>query len=137
MELRICQPFRGLLNFSLSFSFILNSYFFNPPEFLLVLQDIGQFQCHFQRIGPQADSFTELRCVSVCLMSPFHVVFSRPLIGPQVTRSDPGLSLVNPTPPYSIFQDWKQNSIISLHKVRISGHSFFQEVWPKNKFFQS
>ena len=43
----------------------------------------------FQRIGPLADSFIELLCPSVCL-SPPHKFFSRPLIGPQVTRSDPG-----------------------------------------------
>ena len=36
MALRIRQPFRGLFNFSLSFTFILNSQSFNPPEYLLV-----------------------------------------------------------------------------------------------------
>ena len=32
-----------------------------------------------------AELVIESRCLSVCLMSPFHVIFSRPLIGPQIT----------------------------------------------------
>ena len=59
----------------------------------------------------EADSFIELRCQfiylyifpSVCL-SPFHVIFFRPLIGPQITWSDPGLSLVDP--PSSLGPPW-------------------------------
>ena len=38
MALRICQPFRGLFNLSLSFTFIFNILSFNPPEYFLVLK---------------------------------------------------------------------------------------------------
>ena len=55
----------------------------------------GLFWQIFSKNRPLADSFIESRCPFVCL-SLFMQFFSRPLIGPQITRSDPGLSLVDP-----------------------------------------
>ena len=49
-----------------------------------------------------ADAFIELRCQYICLfvyLSPFMLFFLRPLIGPHVTWSDPGVSLAETPPP--------------------------------------
>ena len=40
---------------------------------------------NFQRIGPWANSFKESRCPCMAGSVPFHVIFFRPPIGPQVT----------------------------------------------------
>ena len=50
----------------------------------------------FSKNQPLDDSFIESRCRSVFGYVSFHVIFLRPLIGPQVTWSDPGLSLAKP-----------------------------------------
>ena len=47
----------------------------------------------FQRIGPYVDYFIESQCQFI-YPSPPHAIFFEALIGPQVTWSDPGLSLV-------------------------------------------
>ena len=44
----------------------------------------GLFLSPTRPSGPSWSSSCKV-CLSVCLMSPFHVIFLRPLIGPQVT----------------------------------------------------
>ena len=58
----------------------------------------------FSPTRPSGSSWSSSRkvCLSVCLISPFHVIFLTPLIGPQVTWSDPDLSLVPPSISISI-----------------------------------
>ena len=63
------------------------------------LLSTGPTPSSFHQLGPLGwVGLVVAMCVSlfICLMSPFHVTFSRPHIGPQITWPDPGLSLVNP-----------------------------------------
>ena len=66
---------------------------------LLVLENFFLILLDVQSIGPLADSFIESQCWCVCVrVCPLPMqFFSRPLIGPQITWSDPGLSLVDQT----------------------------------------
>ena len=82
------------------FFFILNKNPFNKS--FIDMNYVKLLQCinDFQRIGPLADSFIELRCPSVlCMVSPPHAVFfeashwpsrhmirSRPVIGRPSAR---------------------------------------------------
>ena len=71
------------------------AWFFFVPRGCMIY--FGAKRLHyFQGNGPQADSFIELRCQFICPL--FMSLFSMPLIGPQITWSDPGLSFVDPPP---------------------------------------
>ena len=67
----------------------------NPPYKFSIIWSLGRF---FHRVPMSI-------YLSVCL-SPFHVFFLRPLIGPQITWSDPDLSLVDPPPLWGWFSKY-------------------------------
>ena len=76
----LCKVFRGLQGLSLA-------------AWLMVFRHFHQLWSSSRDVCLFLTLFLTL---FLCLLSPFHVIFFRPFIGPQITWPDPGLSLVNP-----------------------------------------
>ena len=108
---QVFANYQGFWTFSCIYHILLGFLFYLTTIFIIrfvcwsqwIRRCFSKSYCRFWPTGPSGPSWSSSRKVCVlCVVCPLPMRFIlRPLIGPQVTWSDPGLSLV-PPPPHKI-----------------------------------
>ena len=110
-----CNCMTSMVNFYLHMFIMLKFLLF---QLILLLVSLSSLM--FSSTRPSGPSWSSSRHVSVSayLFVPSSAFLSRPLISPQITWSDPGLSLVNPPPLLNLFFFFIKKLINKKYKIK-------------------